>query len=325
MNEFILSEETQEHLHRVHTIAMDNPTDSEIAFSNATSPIGIVVTDYDGKFVEKIGKEGRGPDEVMRTRNFGFDGDGNLVILDKPSSFFKSYDRLTGDVHSFEYPIQQGIHVTSRNLEYCNDKWYLAIQLLGRAPYPSVPIVGVFNEQFSVVDTLGGYDPFFDGRSSISQEPVINVDCSNNRIYTGHSKTPYIQVYSMDNHELIGRTKEIPPMFMLSEKFITMVTNPTEMIRFQTEEQSLSLMIETNDKYIFHVYRNDNYTKMGNRYLNERDHYVAVYNKENLSYIGSVKVPGAILGSAKDGYLIMIEDETTMQIQFLDIKPKEIN
>lgn len=323
--DFLLSEEAQKHLHRMSIIALDYKENNEIAFSNPTSPIGIVVTDYDGKFVEKIGKEGRGPDEVMSTRNFGFDGDGNMVILDKPSSFFKSHDRLTGDVHSFEYPIQQGVHVTSQNLEYCKDKWYLAIQLLGRAPYPRVPIVGVFNKQFSLVDTLGGYDPFFDGRASILQEPVISVDCSNNRIYTGHLKTPYIQVYSMDNYELIGRTKEMPPKFMLSEKFITMVTNPTEMIRFQTEEQSLSLMLATNDRYIFHIYRNDNYTKIGNRYLNERNHYVAVYNKENLSYIGYVKVPGAILGSTKDGYLIMIRDEASMQIQFLDIKPKEIN
>src|SRR5690554_3645045 len=80
--DFLLSEEAQKHLHRMSTIALDYKENNEIAFSNPTSPIGIVVTDYDGKFVEKIGKEGRGPDEVMSTRNFGFDGDGNVVILD---------------------------------------------------------------------------------------------------------------------------------------------------------------------------------------------------------------------------------------------------
>lgn len=321
---FRLSEETQEYLHQMYTTVMDNPAAQELAFSNfITKPIGIVITDYNGQFKQKVGKEGRGPGELQSARYLGFNSAGNIVVLDKISAFFNEYDRSTEEVISYDYPIKQGISITSRNLETCEEKWYLAIQMLGKPILEDTPTVAVFDDNFSLINTLGGYDPFFQGRRGIMHETEISVDCKEGLIFTTQSKIPYIQVFSMENGELLGRTKQPPPSFMLSDKFITMVNDHKEWTRYMSEEQSLSMRLAQTEKYIYHIFRNEKNIYTQPKRFNESDHFVAVYDKKKLTFLGELKLPGAILGSTKEGNLIMLSNEDSMEIQFIEIKAKE--
>jgi hypothetical protein len=321
IKEFTLNEEAQKRLHRMTATVIDNPNAQELAFSNYASPKNVVIIDHKGQFIEQIGEEGRGPNEIQSARFFGFDNNQNLVILDKTGAFFKHFNRETGEINSYDYPINNGISITSRNLQKCGDEWYLGIQLLGKSTYTSVPTVGIFDSKFNMLDSLGGYHPYFNGRSGILQETVIKTDCTDGLIFTVQRKIPYIQVFSTETHKLIGRTDVIPPSFMLSDKFIKMVTDPREMTRFLSEEQSLSLRIAYSDKYIFLIFRNERNIFSQPRNFNDSDHYVAVYNKKNLEYLGEAKLPGAVLGSTKDGALIMLKDERDMIIQFIEINP----
>lgn len=319
VHEFTLSKKTQEYLHRMYTDIVSNPKAQEIAFSNYTSPISVIITDYEGKFVEQIGQEGRGPKEILSARYLGFDNQQNLVILDKSGAFFKHFNRTTKEVDVYESPVKQGVTVTTRNLKMCGNRWYLGIQLLAKSPRPTVPIIGVFDNKFNMVDTLGGYDPFFQGRDGIMKGTVIKVDCEGKRVYTTHAKVPYIQVYSIEDGKRIGHTTNIPASFMLSDKFITMVSNPREMTRYLSEEQSMSLNLSYTDKYIYHVFRNERNTYARRRKLNNSDHFAAVYDKKSLEYLGEVKLPGAVLGSTNEGELIVLKNQQTFEIQFVKI------
>lgn len=322
VNEFKLSEKTQEYLHSMYADVVSNPKAQEIAFSNYVSPISVIITDYEGKLVEQIGKEGRGPKEILSARYFGFDNQQNLVILDKSGAFFKRFNRTTKEVDIFEYPIKKGVSVTSRNLEMCDNRWYLGVQLLGKSTNTTVPVIGVFDTEFNMVDTLGGYDPFFQGREGSMKETVIKVDCANKQIYTTHAKVPYIQVFSIEKGEHIGSTTNIPSSFMLSDKFIEMINNPREMTRFLSEEQSLSLSLSYSDEYIYHIFRNERNIYTQRRSFNNSDHFVAVYDKESLEYLGEVKLPGAVLGSTNNGNLIVLKNERTLEMQFVKIASK---
>jgi hypothetical protein len=324
VSEFELAESTQEYVGRMYPSVANNPKAEELAFSNYTSPIRIVITNYQGEYIETIGKEGRGPEEILSARFFGFDNQQNLVILDKVGGLFKKYNRTTGEVNSFIDPVKEGIFVNSRNLQMCKDKWYLGVEMLNRSSDTNVPTIAVFDTVFNVVDTLGGYDPFFNGRKDVMQDPKISVDCGSRRIYTTHGKVPYIQVFSMDSKKRLGRTEVAPPSFMLSEEFVTMVTDSREWNRFLTEEQSLSLKIAYTDNYIYHVFRNEggvSNTFQQPKDLNERNHFVAVYDKESLEFLGETELPGAVLGSTKEGNLIVLSDELEFKIQFVNIVP----
>lgn len=319
-NEFTLDDETKELLHRMYTSVSSSPFNDELAFTNYASPISVVLTNYNGQFVESIGKEGRGPGEIQSARYLGFDENNDLIILDKTGAFFKHYNRTSNEVISYDYPIKDGISVTTRNLQMCNSNWYLGIQLLGEATHTTVPIIGVYDLEFNLVDTLGGYDPFFKGRTGILQEPLTSIDCTNGIIYTTHGKVPYVQAYSIETKSMLGNSDEIPTSFMLSDKFVTMVSSQRQMTSFLSEEQSTSMHLGNDDSNIYHVYRNENNKYDRVRNLNESDHYVAVYEKENFKLLGEVKLPGAVLGFTKEGELIVLKDERNMIILFIKIE-----
>lgn len=319
VSDFRLSDKSKEHINGLYTVVMDNPSAQELAFANVKSPLGIVITDYNGEFVEKIGREGPGPNEIRDSRYFGFDNDHNIIILDKRTALFKQFDRTTSEVTSYKYPIDKGINVTSRNLQQCGNKWYLAIQLLGRPTSTAVPIVGVFNSEFKMIDSFGGYDPFFKGRKTLMQEPVIDVDCEAGLIYTTHAKIPFIQVYSLEQGKRVGRTKRIPSSFRISDKFIPIVKNPRAFTKYLAEEQSVSLHIVHSSSYIFLIVRNNGNADYRNPNLNDREHFVAAYDKENLQYIGEAKIDGAVLGSTKEGDLIVLADELKYRINYVRV------
>lgn len=322
IKEFVLGDKAQEQLHHMHTNVISSTIDDELAFSNTSSPVNVIITDENGQFIEKIGEEGRGPDEIQDARYKGFDDEGNIVVLDKQSAFFKYFNRTTEEVFSYEYPIKEGVVVTTRNLEMCGENWYLGIQLLGESTLTTVPIIGEFDSKFNLVDKFGGYDPFFKGRADIMNETVTSVDCSNDIVYTSHGKVPYIQAFSIKSKQLVGNTDRIPSSFMLSNKFVTMVTNSNTITKYLSEEQSLSLYLGQDDSYIYHVFRNEKGEFNQRKVLNDSDHYVAVYNKEDLSYVDETKLPGAVLGFTKEGTLIVLKDENEMRFQIISVIKK---
>lgn len=320
LKEFVLDDKAQEQLHYMHTSVISSTSGDELAFSNVSSPVNVIITDKKGQFIEKIFGEGRGPDEIQDARFKGFDNEGNIVVLDKQSAFFKHFNRVTKEVMSYEYPVKDGVVVTTRNLEMCGENWYMGILLLGESTLTTVPIIGKFDSEFNLVDKFGGYDPYFKGRADIMNETVISTDCSNRIVYTSHGKVPYIQAFSIKSKKLVGNTDKIPSSFMLSDKTLRMVSSPNSITKYLSEEQSLTLYLGQDDSFIYHVFRNDNGVFKQRRVLNDSDHYVAVYRKKDLSYIGEAKLPGAVLGFTKDGTLIVLKDEDDMRFQIL--KPK---
>lgn len=323
IKEFKLSGETQKYLHQIYPTVAANPVAEELAFANFRSPLGIIITDYDGGFVEKIGEEGRGPGEVQDVRYFGFDKSGNLVILDKPAAFFNLYNRSTGEARSFDYQVNKGTAVITRNLQMCEGKWLLGIYPLGELPKPTVPTIGIYDSTFNYVDSFGGYDPFFRGRKGILQETVLNIDCDQGLIYSSHAKIPFIQIYTIEEKARIGRIEHVPPSFRMSEKFITMTSSARRWSQFLAEEQSITLKIAHSRDHIYQVFRNESKEFRQHRLLNESDHFVAVYDKENRQFLGEIKIPGAVLGSTKEGYLIILKNEETFTIQLIEIFSKK--
>lgn len=319
VNDFSFSEETKKYLVSLYTQVVDDPVNDELLFTNYRSEVGIVITDYNGEFIQKLGEKGRGPKEIQSSRYFGTNGKGKVVILDKALASFKEFDRETEEVNIFSYPIKQGVSVTSRNLTFCKDRWYAGFQLIGKATLPSTPTISVFDKSFNLLDTLGGYDPFFGGRQDVLQETSYSLDCENQIIYTVQGKTPKIQSFSTQSGKSLSSTLTSPSSFNVSEKFITMVANPQEMSRYLSEEQSISLHLAQNKAYVFLVFRNDSGVYKRNRVLNESEHFVAIYDKETLEFLGEVKVSGAILGATKRGNLIMLKDEENLQIQIIQI------
>lgn len=322
VNQFTFDEETKEHLFRIYSVIMHNPNREELAFANFTNPLSLVITDYQGKFIDKYGETGRGPEQFQSIRYFGFDDESNIVILDKALSLFKKFRRDSSKVTAYDYSNNIGASVGARNLQNCNGDWYLGIQLIDAITDYRKPNIGKYDSSFSLVDTLGVNDYSFEDKMDLMIEPIISVDCEEGVIYTSHGKVPFIQVFSMENGSLIDRSTFQPNSFMLSDKSYRMVGSPQQFQSYLRDEQSVSLSLHHNENYLFHIFRNEGEASNSQfRVINDSHHFVAVYDKRTLEFLGEIKLEGAILGSTKEGYLIMLKDEKEYEFQFLDIKP----
>lgn len=317
-----MDQEVRDHLFRTYTTADYNRFTGEWLFSNFTPPIQLVITDSTGRFVEKVGSAGRGPEEILSSRYFGFDDSANVLVLDKTSAFFKLYYRDRSSVTSFDYPIKDGVSVTSRNLEYCEDNWYAGLEIIGEPPLPEVPNLVVFDQDFQITDTLGAYDPYFEGRRDIMQETLIAIDCEQKIIYTTHAKLPFIQKFSLSNDSLLVRSETVPGSFNLSDTFISMVTSRTEMNRYLSEDQSLSVHLLQSDSFIYHVFRNERTSQVDNKITNS-DYYLALYDKATLEYLGEFPIPGLALGNNDKGEILVLIDEVNYRFKLLGITENE--
>lgn len=319
--EITLDDSTSNLLHSIYPIASGSKSSEIIAIPNKRNPVSVILMNYDGKLIDEIGSEGRGPDEIQSARYIGFDNENNVVVIDKALALIKKFDRKTKGVKSYDLFLEDGIDITSTNLEECDDKWFVGINKYKGMPNDTTDIIGVLNKDFKLIKTFGNFDPFFKGNKSIFQDPAISVDCENKLLFTTHWKVPFVQVYDLNDYSLQKRIDEIPPSFRLSDKFIDYVSNIDAIREFTVNEQSLSIFIGHTNKYIILPFRNNSLNFFETRNYADRTHYIAVYSRDDYSLIGEYQVQGVLLGMTKEGYLISLinDNPENLTVHLLEI------
>lgn len=322
--EVLLDDQAAETIHSIYPIASASSEEDVIALANLRQPVGVTLIDYHGNFIDRVGSEGRGPDEILSARYIGMDSSGEIVINDKAQGLIKTFDRNTGEVQSHHSLIEQDIDITSRDLRQCDDQWILSVNHFEYAISDTSSIAGRFDEKFRLIDTFGMADPFLAGNRSILQDPVIAVDCSQNRVYSTHLKVPFIQVFDLGDGSKLARTEDLPPSFKLSDQFIDEVQNQVEYRDFLIEEQSVTLFPGFTDDLILLLFRNDTEAFHESRGFPDRDHFLAAWSKNDLSYQGELPIDGAPLGVTKEGYVIslMNDEPDDFRLNLLKVRLK---
>ncbi|MEX0905368.1 MAG: hypothetical protein WD604_10465 [Balneolaceae bacterium] len=319
--EITLNEQAAQNLHSIYPIASASKNDEIIALANLQHPVGVTLIDYKGNFIGQVGSEGQGPEEIQSARFIGLDNQNNVVINDKILALIKKYDRSNDTVRSFDNLNQIGIDISSRDMRQCGDTWILSINHFEYAPSDTSSSIGIFNEEFQLVEMFGNYDPHLIGKRTILQEPLFSIDCEEKLVYSTHIKIPYIQVYDLNDYSHKERIDVMPPSFKLSERFIDMVENQEEYREFLIEEQSMSLLLTHNKDHILLLYRNDTPEFYETKNFIDRHHFVAVYSKEDFSFLGETRIKGAALGTTKEGYLITLlnDDPDDFRLNLIEV------
>ncbi|MCC5913274.1 MAG: hypothetical protein JJU46_02760 [Balneolaceae bacterium] len=308
-HEIHVDKQAAESLHSIYPIASSSTENEVIALANLRQPVGVTLIDFDGQFIDRAGSEGRGPEEVLSARYIGLDVSDNIVINDKAQGLIKTFDRNNGEVKSHQTLIDQDIDITSRDLRQCEDHWILSINHFEYAISDTSTIAGRFDDEFRLIEPFGQADPFLAGNRSILQDPVIAVDCSQNRVYSTHLKIPFIQIFDLNDGSKIARIEDLPPSFKLSDQFIDEVQNQSEYFEFLIEEQSVSLFPAFTEELILLVFRNDTEAFYETRNFTDRDHFIAAWNADDFTFMGEIPVEGAPLGVTKEGYLITLMND----------------
>lgn len=323
-HEIFLDADAANNLHSIYPIASSSPESELIALTNLRHPIGVTLIDYDGRFIGQYGSEGQGPEEVLSARFIGLDSQDNVIIHDKALALIKVFDREKQTVQSFPTFIDEGVDITSRNFQECDDEWILTINFFEHSLSDSSSVAGIFDKNFNLIRTIGQTDPYLVGNRSILQDPIIAVDCSTGHLYTTHIKTPFIQVFDLKQGEPIIRMDQIPPSFRLSEEFIDEVRNPHEFRNYLIDKQSVTLFPAFNDELIMLLFRNETEAFYDTRDFTDRNHFVAAWAKDDFTFLGEVSIDGAPLGVTKEGYIITLlndsPDDFRLQLIAVDKK-----
>lgn len=296
-----------------------------LGFSNTNSPVGIILVDYDGNFIDQVGSEGRGPAEILSPRYYGFsENDDNLVVRDNNLALIKKFNRKNGDVKSYDDHFKDGINITSNIMSQCQGNWYLGVSFYQEENQDSINTIGVFDSDFSLITTFGYADPFFQGNKDVLKRPIVNIDCEENQIYVTHYKVPYIQIYQLDNYSLKHRIDYKPESFRLSNEFIPMIYDRQAYQDLLIDKQSSSLFVYNNEKYIILIFRQATEDYFKTRDFNDFIYKAAVYSKEDYTFAGEISIDGVPMGTTKEGYLINMlnENQEEYRVQLLNVVSK---
>lgn len=318
-----------QHLGNVYPFIASSPSEEYLALSNVKNPVGVVVVDYEGNFVAQYGSRGRGPKEILSARFFGFDNNNHVNIYDKSLALIKEFKSSTDSVKSYQPPIKSNVNISSRLLEQCNSSWIAGVTQLDenyRTKKKSA-IIGIFNEEFKLKELFGSMDPYMEGHNSILSPTITSVDCENELVYTSHEKIPFIQIYDLNTQSRVGRIEHVPPSFKLSDQFLEIAGNMQNVRDFLINEQSSSIFLAHTKDYIVLPFRNETSDFFITRNFNDREHFLAVFSKEDYKFIDEIPIDGAPLGRTKEGYIITLVNRNpdNFQIKFLKIQEQEGN
>lgn len=319
---FKVEEEAAPYLSEIHPVAAASGQKERIAISHTKNPVGIITIDYRGNLKKRFGSQGRGPEEIQLVRHFGFDRHDNLAAYDRSLAAIKLFDPRKNIVVSHE-PEVDGLSITSSAMSQCPDEneWMLGINPYQARADEDRALAGVYDSTFALKNTFGRMDPYFDGETSIMQEPIISLDCENDQLFTTHFQFPFIQVFEPGADSATKRIDEVPPSFKLSDEFIDRVQNVSTYQEYLIEDQSVTSFLTHTDRYLLLIFRNETQAFYDTRDVTEREHYLAVYSRKDYSLIGEVPVDGAPLGFTKEGYIITLKnsDPYNFQIELLDV------
>jgi hypothetical protein len=324
--EITLDEEATKHINQIYPIVSTSHNKEYIAISSLR-PVSVVQIDYNGNLVDHITSRGKGPSEIQSARFMGFDQNNNMVIYDKTLGAIKKFVKKRDTVITHKSPADSGISITSNHFKQCEGKWYLGIMPLDAFTSHSQDtsaITGIFDANFSLTTSLGRVDPYLQNHISVLQNPIIDVDCSKNRLFTSHYKIPFIQVYDINSFSKITRIDNMPPSFKLSNEFVPVVQNYREFREYLIEEQSISTFIAHTTDYILLAFKNETAAFYESREYTQRKHFLAVYSRKDFSLLGEIKIDGAPMGTTKEGYLISLIDDNpdNFVIKLLEIEQK---
>lgn len=317
-----VDEDVTRHFSNFFPITPTSPFDETLTLQNRESSPKLFVVDYEGNKLRKHGSYGSGPGELHRATLSGYDSSGNILVFDDMNMRFTRYYK-SGDqasTYTFDYENTAFMISSYDPLHSCDDTWFLGIN--GESSESKNPVIAQLDNQMEIQELLGKTDAFFkNGEQDVQQTSVISVDCAAERIYTTHEKLPYIQVFNVHDQSKDKRITNKPSEFNLSNEITSFVQGMQAWQEYLITEQSSTHGLFHTEDYLIHVFWNATEAYFDTENFIDRNDYIAIYDRDNYSYIGQKEMEGAVTGITREGYLIEWIDDNpdNFELRLLNI------
>lgn len=307
----------------IHAAADSGHTLGKIRFTFATNSAGslhafydemkqqFVVTDREGEIQELIGKEGRGPGEIVRAAGFDFDGQRQLIMIDDRQSLIKVFD-LDGNIVRNSKIDKDIYSMVGRDLVAHKGKIYVGVikrSLLSnlREEAHKSELAGIYNYDGALVDTVGSYDPTVKESKTYNLFSVINVDVRKEWLLGIQYHNYRMQLYDLDSGERLawfGRQ---------TENYITLDENisrylPRKKIQEKSAGTSSAVRPYSMSDYIVLYFETLTKEFFETENFNAKEGYIAIYDNETYDSYGDIKLPYTLGNVANDNFYLIEND-----------------
>ena len=269
----------------------------------------ILVTDTSGKILNAFGHTGSGPEEFRHITSYGIDAD-TVIVLDGSLDKIKKFT-VDGKFQSmYDGVIEDGVWPRSNRIFEFEGQYFLGIQEAGKSSsnnHWESKTIAVYTRNGDIVELFGDFDENLIGSHQLYN--YANISSSGERfIYTTHRTSPSIQKYDLKKRELVSRFGKLAGSFKTSEERPN-VTDPREVKNKINVKYSFVGDSFVSDKYFAFYFFNftEKYYQLRNP--NDKEHFLHLYDIENDSLIGEIKLPFLPLGMDSESNLYLMEDD----------------
>ena len=194
-------------LDRIRDVVVLNQEENRLAWVNEDKN-EVFITDINGKFICKLGSQGRGPKEFLEITSVGFDSENNIFVYDAKLDLFKKFNDKFDFFEIYEGVIKGGIWLLSRKLSMYDDRFYLGIEEQDKSNennFWKSKTIGAFTNEMELRNSFGVFDSLLIDGNYLYSYPILTLDSKTGFIYTTHRILPIVQVFNPDNERREGR------------------------------------------------------------------------------------------------------------------------
>jgi len=270
----------------------------------------VLVSDTLGTILNRIGQAGSGPEEFRHITSFGIDAD-TIIVLDSNLDKMKQFS-INGDFFGmYNGTLEDGIWPRSNRIYAFQENYFLGIQEANKSSSSNhweSKVIAIYNKSGHFHDFFGDFDEDLIGSHQLYNYANISSSSGQKFLYTTHRTSPTIQKYNLKERKFVSRFGKKSGSFRTSEERPSL-TAPREVKNKANVKYSFVGDSFVSDKYFAFYFFNftEKYYQLRNP--NDKEHFLHLYDIENDSLLGEIKLPFLPLGIDNQSNLYLMEDD----------------
>lgn len=270
-----------------------------------------LITDKKGVIQSILSGKGKGPGEIVKAGGYNFDEQNRLIVFDQGQMRITIFN-LNGkviknaEIENTDYSMggaRELYAFEGRIYSDIIDKTFLGdLKEAGKSE-----LVGVYNYDGKLVDTIGKYDPSVKEAKSYLIFPIIHVDFENRLLVSAHSNSFRIQMYNLNTQNRVTWFGAKTPHFKESDEYISPYLPRHEIIK-KSIGVSASAGIYLLSNYVVLYFENLTKSFFETSYFNDKESYMSIYDKKSYDCYGEIALP-YVLGNISGDKFYLIEDD----------------
>lgn len=247
---------------------------------------------------------------MVSAGGYTFDEQNRLVVFDRGQMRITVFD-LKGEVIKSSKVENKSYSFGGNKLYAFEGKIYTDIieqVFLGDLEHAwKSKLVGIYNYEGELIDTIGKYDPFVKEAKSYLIFPIIDIDFENKFLISAQGSGFQMQMYNLISQSRVAWFGRKTSHYKVSDEYIS-PTLPRHKIKEKSLETSFPVSVHLLSDYIVFCFENvtESFFKTNN--FNDKKAFISVYDTESYDFYTEIALP-YILGNVAGNKFYLIEDD----------------